>query len=61
MTFSNPGRLTLEGDGDQAIELETDERYSPPSEITWLLKSLDYWKVEAFGARLEAYSGEDRL
>ena len=30
MTFSNPGRLTLEGDGDQAIELETDERYYPP-------------------------------
>jgi len=53
--------LTLGGYGGQAIELETDERYSPPSEITWLLKSLDYWKVEAFGARLEAYSGEDRL
>ena len=32
-----------------------------PSEITWLLKSLGYTKIEIFGAKLGAFSREDKL
>jgi len=53
--------MVLEGDDGQPIELETNERYYVPSEITWLLKSLGYSKVEIFGAKLGAFSTEDRL
>lgn len=61
MTFRDHSRLTLEGDDGQPIELEVNERYYVPSEITWLLKSLGYSKVEIFGVRLGAYSREDKL
>ncbi|MCX8160757.1 MAG: class I SAM-dependent methyltransferase [Candidatus Saccharicenans sp.] len=61
MTFRDHSHLTLEDDDGQPIELEVNERYYVPSEITWLLKSLGYSKVEIFGARLGAYSREDSL
>ncbi|MGQ9801939.1 MAG: class I SAM-dependent methyltransferase [Candidatus Saccharicenans sp.] len=61
MTFRDYSRIILEGDDGQPIELETNERFYVPSEITWLLKSLGYSKVEIFGARLGAYSRDDSL
>lgn len=42
-------------------ELECNERYYMPSEITWLLKSLGFVKIEIFGAKLGAFSREDTL
>ena len=41
--------------------LESNERYYVPSEITWLLKSLGFKKVEIFGAKLGAFSRNDKL
>jgi 2-polyprenyl-3-methyl-5-hydroxy-6-metoxy-1,4-benzoquinol methylase len=41
--------------------LECNERYYVPSEITWLLKSLGYKKIEIFGAKLGAFSKNDQL
>jgi hypothetical protein len=32
-----------------------------PSEITWLLKSLNFNKLDIFGARLGAFSRNDKL
>jgi len=32
-----------------------------PSEITWLLKTLEYTKIEIFGAKLGAFSRNDTL
>jgi hypothetical protein len=32
-----------------------------PSEITWLLKSLGFLKIEIFGAKLGAFSRGDKL
>jgi hypothetical protein len=32
-----------------------------PSEITWLLKTLGFTKIEIFGAKLGAFSREDQL
>lgn len=42
-------------------ELECNERYYVPSEITWLLKTLGYTKIEIFGAKLGAFSRENQL
>lgn len=42
-------------------ELETNERYYMPSEITWLLKSTGFSKIEIFGAKIGAYSRQDKL
>ena len=61
MTFREYSQTVLEGDDGQPIELETNERYYVPSEITWLLKSLGYSGIEIFGAKLGAFSREHRL
>ena len=41
--------------------LECNERYYVPSEITWLLKSLGYIKIDIYGSRLGAFSRNDKL
>lgn len=48
---------------DDGVEhqIECNERYYMPSEITWLLKSLGFKKIEIFGAKLGAFSREDQL
>ncbi|MDI6697486.1 MAG: class I SAM-dependent methyltransferase [Candidatus Saccharicenans sp.] len=61
MTFREHSQLVLEGDDGQPIELETNERYYVPSEITWLLKSLGYSRIDIFGAKLGAFSREHKL
>ena len=43
------------------MELECNERYYIPPEITWLLKSLGYNKIDFFGAKLGAFSRENPL
>lgn len=42
-------------------ELECNERYYVPTEITWMLKTLGFSKIDIFGARLGAFSREDLL
>jgi len=32
-----------------------------PSEITWILKTLGYKKIDIFGAKLGAFSRKDKL
>jgi len=61
MTFRNQSLLTVEDDLGNKKELKCDERYYVPSEITWLLKSLGYKKIEIFGAKLGAFSRKDKL
>ena len=47
---------------NEAIELlESNERYYVPSEISWILKTLGYKKIDIFGAKLGAYSRKDQL
>lgn len=41
--------------------LDCNERYYVPSEITWLLKTLGFKKIEIFGAKLGAFSRNDKL
>jgi hypothetical protein len=48
-------------DNGNNIELKCNERYYVPSEITWLLKSLNFEKIDIYGAKLGAFSRNDKL
>lgn len=61
MTFRDHNITSITDDSGNVRELECNERYYVPSEITWLLKSLGFIKVEIFGARLGAFSRKDKL
>lgn len=50
----------VDDDGIQR-QVEVNERYYLPTEITWLLKSLGYRKVDIFGVTLGAFSREEQL
>lgn len=61
MTLRDKNITTFTDDDGLTHALECDERYYMPSEITWLLHTLDFQAVEIFGARLGAFSREDAL
>jgi 2-polyprenyl-3-methyl-5-hydroxy-6-metoxy-1,4-benzoquinol methylase len=61
MTFRGHDFVDFEDDDGNKKTIECNERYYVPSEITWLLKSLKYTKIDIFGAKLGAYSREDKL
>jgi SAM-dependent methyltransferase len=61
MTFRDYNTTTFEDDNGNKKELACNERYYVPSEITWLLKSLNYKSINIFGAKLGAYSRNDKL
>lgn len=61
MTFRSYNTLTFEDDDGIVQTIECNERYYIPSEITWLLKTLGYGKIDIYGAKLGAYSREDKL
>lgn len=61
MTFRDHNITEFEDDSGNRKSLECNERYYVPSEITWMLKSLGYKKIEIFGAKLGAFSRNDKL
>ncbi len=61
MTFRNHSKNVFEDDAGNKKELECNERYYVPSEITWLLKTLSYKKIDIMGAKLGAFSRKDKL
>lgn len=61
MTFRERNTIQIEDDFGNKKELECNERYYVPSEITWLLKTLNFKTIEIFGAKLGAFSRDDRL
>jgi 2-polyprenyl-3-methyl-5-hydroxy-6-metoxy-1,4-benzoquinol methylase len=61
MTFRDHNITEFEDDSGTKKSIESNERYYVPSEITWLLTSLGYGKIEIFGAKLGAYSRNDKL
>jgi len=61
MTFRDYNITEVEDDDGNKKELECNERYYVPSEISWLLKTLGYTKMEIFGAKLGAFSRNDKL
>lgn len=61
MTFRETSHMTVEDDSGNKKELDCNERYYVPSEITWLLKSVGFKKIDIYGAKLGAYSRNDKL
>ena len=61
MTFRDYNTTTAVDDKGVEKELECNERYYVPTEITWLLKSVGFTKIEIFGATLGAFSRKDKL
>ena len=61
MTFRDFNITILEDDLGNKKELECNERYYVPSEITWLLKSLGFKKIDIYGAKQGAFSRDDKL
>jgi len=61
MTFRDISVTTVEDDNGNKKEFECNERYYVPSEITWLLKSLGFEKIDIYGAKLGAFSRDDGL
>ena len=61
MTFRDHNITEVKDDDGNNRKLECNERYYVPSEITWLLKTLGYTKIEIFGAKLGAFSRNDKL
>jgi 2-polyprenyl-3-methyl-5-hydroxy-6-metoxy-1,4-benzoquinol methylase len=61
MTFRDHNITTFTDDDGVEHQLVCNERYYVPSEITWLLKSLGFHKIDIFGAKLGAFSRNDAL
>jgi len=61
MTFRDHNTVAFEDDAGNKKELQCNERYYVPSEITWLLKALGFKKIDIFGAKLGAFSRNDKL
>ena len=61
MTFRDHNVTEIEDDFGNKKTLECNERYYVPCEITWLLKSLGYRKIDIYGAKLGEFSRNDKL
>ncbi|MGM0375701.1 MAG: class I SAM-dependent methyltransferase [Bacteroidota bacterium] len=61
ITFRDYNTTEITEDSGKKMTLESNERYYIPSEITWLLKSLGFQKIDIFGAKLGAFSRNDQL
>lgn len=61
MTFRDHNITKFTDDSGREMELRSNERYYVPSEITWLLKSLGFSRIDIYGARLGEFSREHKL
>jgi SAM-dependent methyltransferase len=61
MTFRDHNVTTIIDDSGDKLELKCNERYYVPSEITWMLKCLGFKKIDISGAKLGAFSRDDKL
>jgi len=61
MTFRDYSVYEVEDDHGKKKSLKCNERYYVPSEISWLLKSAGFKKIEIFGCKLGAFSRKDFL
>lgn len=61
MTFRDHSLYETTDDSGKKLSISCNERYYIPSEITWLVKSAGFTKVEIFGAKLGQFSRADSL
>lgn len=56
LTFRERSQLEVVEDNGQRRVIDCDERYYVPPEITWLLKTLDFNKIDIYGCKLGEFS-----
>jgi 2-polyprenyl-3-methyl-5-hydroxy-6-metoxy-1,4-benzoquinol methylase len=56
MTFRDHYKLEIENDHGENLSLDCNERYYVPSEITWLLKSLNFTEIDIFSCKLGEFN-----
>jgi len=61
MTFRENAQLTFTDDAGQSQTIETNERYYTPAEMSWLLQTAGFAKVDVFGCHLGQFSREHAL
>jgi SAM-dependent methyltransferase len=61
MTFRDLSVYEIEDDHGNKKSLKCNERYYVPPEMSWLLKSAGFKKVEIFGCKLGAFSRSEVL
>ena len=61
MTFRDYSEYELVDDNNVLKKLECNERYYVPSEITWLLRSLGFAKIDIHGCQMGSWSREKQL
>lgn len=61
MTFRDYNVTSIINEEGKKIEYRCNERYYVPPEITWLLKTAGFKDIAIYGAKLGAFSREDRL
>ncbi len=61
MTFRDIFTVEMEDDDGNSMVLRCNERYYVPSEITWLLKSLNFSKIDILGCKIGNYNRNDIL
>ncbi len=61
MTFRDHSVTSTKDDAGNEKVLESNERYYVPSEITWLLRSINFKSIDIFGAKLGVFSRNDKL
>ena len=61
MTFRDYSKFEVVDDRGKAKDLSCNERYYAPSEIKWLLKSLNYKKIDIFGCETGDFKRDKEL
>ncbi len=61
ITFREHSVVQVDDDSGEKKELECNERYYVPPEITWMLKSVGFNSIGIFGAKLGKFSRNDKL
>jgi cyclopropane fatty-acyl-phospholipid synthase-like methyltransferase len=61
MTFREHSEYEIIDDDGKKVTLQCNERYYVPSEIKWLLETLNFRNTEIMGCKLGNFSREDRL
>ncbi|MFW6131061.1 MAG: class I SAM-dependent methyltransferase, partial [Candidatus Aminicenantaceae bacterium] len=61
MTFREQSVINIADDLGNKKTLNCNERYYTPSEITWLLKSLRFKKIDIFGCDIGDFSRKKKL
>jgi SAM-dependent methyltransferase len=61
MTFRKTFLLKIKDDSRKEREMICNERYYCPSEISWLLKSLNFKDIGIYGCKLGAFSRNEKL